>query len=442
MEENIKLVQNALALALEAGADKARVTLNKSTEDLVATLNGEVDKVTHCEDCSLSFALFADGRYGSFSTNKLDGDALKDFLRTAVGIVRMMAPDPCRDLPEPDRCCKDAITGREMDLSDPSYEDLTPESRSRMALDAAVFGKVDEDGFKLISEEGEYSDSRYETVIMDSQGLKCLHTEDNFDYGVEVTIEAGGEKYSGYWWDSSSRCSALKARGCGETAVRKAVSQIGSQPSDSIRTNMVVESDVASKLVSPLLNALNAYSIQQNNSFLTDSLGVRRFAEGMTLVDVPHIKGQTCSKLFDSEGVATKEAPIIEQGVVRQYFVNSYMSAKLGMQATVEDATRAKLLPWPEAGLDRNAILRKCGSGILVTEFNGGNSNSSTGDFSYGVEGFIFEDGRITRPVSGMLVTGNFIGLWNRLIAAGDDARPCMSKLIPTLAFSEVDFSG
>ena len=133
---------------------------------------------------------------------------------------------------------------------------------------------------------------------------------------------------------------------------------------------------------------------------------------------------------------------IIEAGVVKEYFINSYMAGKLQMTPTVEDATRPKVLPWPCAGLDRDAILRRCGSGILVTDFNGGNSNPVTGDFSYGIEGYLFEDGRIVRPVSGMLMTGNLLTLWSRLLAAGDDARPCQSKLIPTLAFEDVAFSG
>jgi PmbA protein len=82
-----------------------------------------------------------------------------------------------------------------------------------------------------------------------------------------------------------------------------------------------------------------------------------------------------------------------------------------------------------------------CGSGILVTGFNGGNNNSATGDFSYGIEGFAFEDGVIVGPVREMLITGNFISLWNHLIAAGTDSRPCKINAIPTLAFSDVDFS-
>ena len=461
-EKELQFVREALALARQAGAQKARATLSKSEEDLVATLDGEVDRVTHCADRSLSLALFVDGRFGSYSTNKLERTALEGFIRRAVAATRMVAGDPCRDLPDPARCCRDAVTGDELGLVDPSRDTLTPADRQQVALDASVFAasfrgsqpsgeaaavstaqaKTENTDYQIISEEGEYSDSIYETVVMDTNGLCCAHSETSFDYGVEITVESDGEKYSGYWWDASSHRSELDAAACGRAALARAVAQIGSEPAPSGRYTAVIDAEMASKMVSPLLRALSGYSIQQNNSFLMDSLGQQRFPEGLTILDVPRIPGQTCSKYFDSEGVATAEAPIIERGVVREYFINTYMANKMGMAPTIEDATRPKVLPWPEAGLDRDAILRRCGSGILVTDFNGGNSNPVTGDFSYGIEGYLFEEGRIVRPVSGMLMTGNFLELWSRLVAAGDDARPCQTKLVPTLAFAEVDFSG
>ena len=461
-EKELQFVREALALARQAGAQKARATLSKSEEDLVATLDGEVDRVTHCADRSLSLALFVDGRFGSYSTNKLERTALEGFIRRAVAATRMVAGDPCRDLPDPARCCRDAVTGDELGLVDPSRDTLTPADRQQVALDASVFAasfrgsqpsgeaaavstaqaKTENTDYQIISEEGEYSDSIYETVVMDTNGLCCAHSETSFDYGVEITVESDGEKYSGYWWDASSHRSELDAAACGRAALARAVAQIGSEPAPSGRYTAVIDAEMASKMVSPLLRALSGYSIQQNNSFLMDSLGQQRFPEGLTILDVPRIPGQTCSKYFDSEGVATAEAPIIERGVVREYFINTYMANKMGMAPTIEDATRPKVLPWPEAGLDRDAILRRCGSGILVTDFNGGNSNPVTGDFSYGIEGYLFEEGRIVRPVSGMLMTGNFLELWPRLVAAGDDARPCQTKLVPTLAFAEVDFSG
>ena len=437
-DQELDFVREALRMAQDAGAQHARATLSKSEEDLVATLDGEVDRVTHCADRSLSLALFVDGRFGSYSTNKLDPAALEGFIARAVAATRMVAEDPCRKLPDPARCCHDALTGDELGLVDPSRASLSPADRRDMAIKAAAFGSDS----RIISEEGEYSDSIYETVVMDTNGVCCRHSETSFDYGVEITIESDGEKYSGYWWDASSRLAELDAPACGREALARAVGQIGSEPAPGGRYTAVIDAEMASKLVSPVLRALSGYSIQQNNSFLMDSLGRQVFPEGLSILDVPRIPGQTCSKYFDSEGVATVEAPIVERGVVKQYFINTYMAGKMQMAPTVEDATRPKVLPWPVAGLDRDAILRRCGRGILVTDFNGGNSNPVTGDFSYGIEGYLFEDGRIVRPVSGMLMTGNFLALWSRLVAAGDDARPCQTKLVPTLAFEEVDFSG
>lgn len=439
--EEMQLTRECVEYALSQGASAVRITLTKSVENLVATLDGEVDKVTRCADRSMSIALFADGRYGSFSINKLERKALFRFIREAIETVRMFAPDEFRGLPDAGRCCKTAVSGLEMELYDPAWESVTPEDRVRMALEACVTGRTDD--VRLISEEGEYSDSVYDTYVIDSQGLECRHTETSFDYGVEVTIEdAEGNKYSDYWWTAAPMLKDYDASSCGQIAVRRASGQIGAVPAKSGRYNMVIGAEVASRLVSPLLGALNANSIQQGNSFLVGSEGKQLFSEGFTLMDEPWRKGESGAKLFDSEGVATQTAPIIENGVVKRYFVNTYMSAKMGIKPTLEEAVRPRLCGWPSDGLDRNSLMEICGNGILVTDFNGGNCNMTTGDFSYGISGQVFENGKPVRPVHEMLITGNFLELWQHLIAAGSDFRPCATRLVPSLAFSDVDFSG
>jgi len=80
--------------------------------------------------------------------------------------------------------------------------------------------------------------------------------------------------------------------------------------------------------------------------------------------------------------------------------------------------------------------------GILVTGFNGGNCNSSTGDFSYGIEGCLIENGKLTQPISEMNITGNMLTLWSNLREIGNDPRLNSSWRIPSLAFDGVDFSG
>lgn len=438
------LAARCLETARAKGAQKARVTLNKSCMDLIGTLNGEVDKVSHCLDRSISIALFVDGKYGSFSINRLEESALDEFIEKAVATARLLAEDPCRDLPAPARTATDATDGRELGLYDDACLDMDSDKRLEIALGASIFKETAPgEGWTLISEEAEYSDSVFDTLVIDTQGLYCRHTETSFEYGVEMTVQdAAGDRFSGYWWNSSPRLVDLRAGGICARALSRAVAQIGPKGLRSGKYRCVIDGECASKVVTPLLSALGAYAVQQKNSFLCDRLGEKVFHEGLAVRDCCRRQGETGSRLFDSEGVATSEHDIISGGVVKEYFINTYMSAKMDMAPTVEDAIRPRVMPWPEAGLDREEIMRRCGDGILVTGFNGGNSNPATGDYSFGIEGFAFKDGRIIHPVREMLMTGNLVELWNGLIAAGDDARVCMSKLIPTLAFENVDFSG
>ncbi len=433
----IELARKCLESAMTKGAQKVRVTLNKNIMDLAGTLNGELDKTSHCLDRSLSINLIVDGRFGSFSTNRIEDT--DGFLDKAIEKVRMLAQDQYRDLPASERTAKDALTGTELGLCDPDYPNTDADRRIETALKASIFKSRPEG---LVSEEAEYSETISDTLILDSQGLYCRHTETGFDYGVEMTVEdKQGNKFSGYWWDASVWRNKLDTSVICPKALERARAQMDPRPFKSGKYNMVIDSEVASRVVSPVLSALSAYAVQQNNSFLTGKVGQKVFPDGLTIIDDCRIAGQSGSRLFDSEGVATKTVPIIENGVVKQYFINTYMAGKMGMEPTLESAIRPRVKGWPQPGLDRQSILEMCGSGILVTGFNGGNSNSSTGDFSYGIEGFAFKDGKILHPVREMLITGNFLTLWNNLTAAGEDARSCMSKLIPTLAFSNVDFS-
>lgn len=443
MEEE-KIVRECIRMALGKGADKVRVTLDKSVMDLVGILDGKVDKVTRCLDRSLTINLFAGAHYGSFSTNNLDPEELDAFLDRALRMTKVMAEDKFRNLPARERICTSAIDGEELEMFDKSIQESRPEGRKAMALEASVQGRCAlPEGVKLISEEGEYSEELDETLVMDSEGLYACHRETAFEYGVEVTVQdRHGNRYSSFWWESSPFLNNLDYKTVGQIACDKAASQIDPVEMDSFKGRMVLTPDCSYKLVNPLFGALSGSAIQQHNSFLDGKLGQKVFSEGLTIVDLPQRKGHGGCRLFDSEGVLTMDHTVIEKGVIKEYFLNTYMAGKMQMQPTVEDVTAPLLQAWPREGLTRDDLLGLCGEGILVTEFNGGNYDSATGDFSYGIEGFAFKDGRITHPIHEMLITGNYITLWNNFLAAGSDWRPCLTKSIPSLAFDNVDFNG
>ena len=483
-KEEKQLTRDCLAMALEAGAEKARASLSKNTMNIVATLDGEVDKVTSCLDRSISLNLYVEGRYGTFSTNKLDRESLRAFICKAVGTTRMLAADACRDLPDPARTAKDASKGNELGICDSAWSSVTPDQRIAFALENCAHrwladGRVAPakffeqapcvavarrnnnsvsraQGWKLISEEGEYSDSEYFNYVVDTRGLEVLHSETSFEFFTELTIQdTRGRKYSGGWWEAAPLLKDFHPEKVAPAALEEAVMQIGPKACPSGKYRAVIDSEVSQKVLNPILGALNAFNIQQKNSFLTDALGKRLFPEGLDIMDMPRIPGEACGKMFDSEGVATSNHYIVKDGVVQEYFVNTYMANKLGIAPTIEDATRPYIPVFMREGFrtgdgsafipaeaDRQCLMSACGDGILITDFCGGNSNPATGDFSYAIQGYRFENGRIVHPVREMLITGNILTLWSGLLAAGADARRCRAKLTPTLAFDNVDFSG
>ena len=441
--KDIALAKECLEFALRSGAVNVRITLNKSITDLVGMLNGEVDKVSHSLDRSLQIALFVDGRYGAFSSNRLDKDQLEEFVLKAIGTVRMLEEDKFRKLPDAGRKAKDALTGMEPGLFDPACEGVDEVFRRKMAMDLSIWKDKDslERGFTILSEEAEYSDTVSDMLVIDSDGLYARHCETSFEIGTEFTIAApDGRLFSGYWWDASWKLAGLDPAACARKALERTVEQMNPEAVQGGKYSVVVDSECASRLLSPVLSALGGFAVQQNNSFLSDDLGKKVFAECMTLVDLPLEKGATGARLFDSEGVATREMPVIDHGVVKTFFLNTYIAAKMGMEPTVEDSTRVKLMPVGDCR-NKEELMAAVGEGILITGFNGGNSNSATGDFSYGIEGFYFRDGCIVHPVRELLMTGNFKTLWNSLSLVADDARPCLVKQIPSLVFSSVDIS-
>ena len=458
-EEETRIADRSVALAVEAGASAVQVTLDKARTEIYALLDGELDNIRQTGDRALTFKVYADGRYGVFSTNRLEESSIRDLLVKAVQNVRMLAPDRFRKLPAKEDTANDAVRGDEMGLVWYGYDTVTADEKLAMAKNVSVFAEFREAApdrnWKVVSEEVEYNNTLTDTYLTNSDGIHCRHTETSFEVCAQVTVEDNaGDKYSGFWWDYSISPEKVRASDCGHKAVMQAVSQIDPVNVDGGRQVMVVSNRIAGRLLQPVLDALGGRAIQQKSSFLTDSLGKQIFSKGLNIMDMPREKGKCGAILFEQDGRACLNREIITDGVVMEYFISTYMSGKLDMPATSECANRPVVKPFISSKLVEGQdnvsvsgsigeaeILGLCGSGILVTDFNGGNCNAATGDFSYGVEGLLFENGKVTAPICNMLITGNIVELWNNLIAAGNDPLDGMSRQVPTVAFKDVNFS-
>jgi PmbA protein len=159
----------------------------------------------------------------------------------------------------------------------------------------------------------------------------------------------------------------------------------------------------------------------------------------LTVADDPFVKRGQNSRLFDGEGIAARPLPVIEKGVLRTFFIDTYYGRKLGMAPTTGSPSNS-VFELGDKGPDD--WMKELGRGVLVTGFIGGNSNSSTGDFSAGIQGFYFENGSIVKPVAELNIAGNHLEFWKQLVGLGNDPYEYSSLRSPCLVFEGVSVSG
>ncbi len=435
-DSNKKLAQWAMEYAQKNGCQASRVTLYSGSNTSFELRDAKMDRLKQSAENGLSIQLYVDGRFGTYSTNRLDQKELESFIRNGIDATRYLAEDPSRVLPDPERYYKGGKP--DLQLLDPKLSSIEPDDKVALARVTAeeAMGKDD----RIISVESSYSDGENFSYRLASNGFEGESKSSWYSLVASVSIKGDGDaRPSSYWYDSSLFYDKLIKEGIGQKALERVLRKLGQQKIASGKYTMVLDPTVSSRVLSPMISALYGGSLQQKNSFLLDKLGEKIGNDKLTLIDEPHLIGASGARYFDSEGVATERRPVFENGVLKTYYIDTYSGKKMGVEPTIANPSILILQP---GNKDVNGLIADVDKGIFVTGFNGGNCNSTTGDFSYGVEGFLIENGKLTQPISEMNVTGNMITLWNSLAAVGNDPRLSSSWRIPSLAFEGVDFSG
>ena len=435
-EEKYSLAKWAVNHALENGAQDAKVSIYDSQNSSVEVRDEKIDKLEQSTQSGLSISLYVDKKYSAHSTNRLNNkDELKRFIEEAIAGTRFLAEDEFRTLPDPSLYFK----GEEKDLKtfDSGFLSIDPQEKLNAVfnIEKEVLGKDE----RIISVTASYYDGMSSSVMVTSNGFEGDTARTYYGLNASVSVKGGDARPESYWGESAIFHDKLKAEGIGEIALKRALKKIGQTKIESGKMPMVIENRLASQSLGPLISALSGSAIQQKNSFLVDKLGEKIGSDKLTLVDDPFIISGRGSRLFDGEGLALKKRVIFEKGVLKSYYIDTYYGKKLKMDPTSGSTTNLVIEPGDRSMEEMIASLDR---GILITGFNGGNTNGSTGDFSYGIDGFLVEKGKIIKPVSEMNITGNMKQLWMNLVEVGNDVYKNSSWRMPSLKFKDIDFSG
>ena len=434
------LAEQTVRQAQALGAHEASVSVSRSSELSLVRRAGKIEQATQATSRGLSVSLLVDDRFSTHSTSDLRPEAIATFLARAVAATRVLEPEPERRQADLALCGRGS-TDAELDGLDATYPDLTVEARraAAEALEATVDALPNRAQIK--SATVYLGDSSDEGVRVMSNGFSGARSGTGFGAGVELTLEEPGGRRpeATAWYSAMHRADIPDAASIAAEAWRKAAERLGSKPAPSGRYPMLLQNQAVGRILGVLGGPLSGSELHQQRSFLAGRKGRAIAATNLTLRDVPNIPRGLGSRPWDGDGLIAKEMPVIEAGLLQNYYISTYYGRKLGMAPTSGGRSNWVVTPGTRSPAALMAELPSC---IVVTGFLGGNSNGLTGDFSFGIQGLLVEHGEVVAHLSEMNVSGNIEGVLGRLLEPADDVWTWSGCRSPSLLFDDVQFSG
>lgn len=164
-------------------------------------------------------------------------------------------------------------------------------------------------------------------------------------------------------------------------------------------------------------HSLEATSVARGQSVFTGKLGQKIASDVVTAIDDGTMFNEWGSTNIDDEGNETKCNVLIENGILKGYLIDDRNSRIMKMPST-GSGRRESYRFSPTSRMTNTFIqngkstfediIKNTKYGIFCKSMGGGSVNPVTGEFNFSVsEGYLVEDGKITKPVRGATLIGN-----------------------------------
>jgi PmbA protein len=423
---------------LKAGANDCRVSLSKRRLVNINYRDRKPEVIKEATTKNLNLEVFINKRYANQSTPDFRQSTLAGFIKDVIESAKIMEEDPFRTLPDPKY-----YEGRstvDLQLTDPDYGSLTPEDRHKM-VKTVENACLEKGGDKVISVEASEYDENYEEFIKTSNGFEGSVQNTYCEAGASMTAQDEGDRRpQGYNYIGCRYRSDLPSlEEVGTTAAVRTFDLMGGKKIATTKIPIILENRGAARVLSGLVNPLSGNAIQQKRSFLADKKGQSIASKLFTITDDPFIPRGLGSMHYDGDGFPARKRDIFKEGVVNEFLVDWYYSRKLGWEPTSGSVSNIIIPPGTRSVEE---IIRDLGRCIFITGYIGGNSNSTTGDFSVGIIGKLYEKGQFVQNVAEMNIADNHLNFWKKLVEVANDPWKYSQAILPSLVFEDVVVSG
>lgn len=430
-----QLAEDVIRRARAAGASQAEVAASIDTGLNVNVRLAEVETVEHTRDRGFGLTVYFGKRKGSASTADLNPDSIQATLDQACAIARYTEEDEAAGLADAERM---ATQFPDLDLWHPWRIDTEG---------AIALGKQIEDAGRShagITNSDGASVQMGEAVAVYANSHGFLGRERGTRHSLSLSLIAGDEEgmQRDYWYDSvRSADDFMSAASLGDKAAQRTLSRMGARSLSTRQSPVMFAPEVARGLIGHLIGAVSGGALYRRASFLLDHAGKQIMPSWLNIVERPFLMRGQGSSVFDAEGVATRDSSLIENGVLARYVLGSYSARKLGLASTGNAGGIHNLIV--ETGQDDfAAMLKRMGTGLLVTEVMGQGVSTVTGDYSRGAAGFWVENGQIAYPVEEITIAANLRDMYANIVAVGADVDPRSHILTGSILLEQMTIAG
>lgn len=435
--------------ACQSGATDAEVLAVSTREFSVEVRMGVIEKLQEASSCGLGLRVLVAGRQASCSTSDLSEAAITELIGQAVEMAHATSVDEAAILPDSSSAAsrQDSLPLSLADPAIPQMETVEKIELARRTEDAARSSDP-----RITNSEGAACTTIERSVVLHtSRGLGGQYSTTQCGLAVAPIARANGQMQVGYWGDRQCQLAALESpEEIGREAARRATRKLGATKIPTCVVPVIFEAEAAAALLRDLFEAVNGTAIYRRASFLVGKLGEVVASPLVTIIDDGRLPGALGSRPFDSEGCLTQRTPVIEQGRLEHYLLNTYTGRKLQLPTTgnatrtltgppVVGASNFYLAPGP---LTPTEIIASLDRGLYVTDLIGFGFNPVTGDYSRGAAGWWIERGEWIHPVEEVTIAGNLDEMLRGVEQVGNDLRFRGKIAAPTLRVERMTISG
>jgi PmbA protein len=433
--------EELVALALKAGADSADAVVVRSRSTSVSVRLGKVEQTDASEGDDFSLRVFIGKQVASVSANP--GFDLKVLAERAVAMARVSPEDPYAGLADEADLARSIV---DLELFDPTEVSSEMLREAALAMEATALGI---DGVSNSAGAGA-SAGMGGMVLVTSHGFSGSYMASRFSRSVGVIAGEGTRMERDHDFDSRLYYNELDTpEEIGRRAGERVVKRINPRqvPTDKDVT-VVFDPRVARGFVGHIAGAINGASVARKTSFLRDRMGEQVLKSGLNITDDPLKVRGSASRPFDGEGVRGEKLAMIEDGVLKHWFLSSSAARELGLHTNGRGArggtsvspTSTNLALEPGT-ISPEDLIRQVGTGFYVTELIGQGVDMITGEYSRGATGFWIENGELTYAVSEVTIASNLKDMFMRVTPASDIDRK-FGVAAPTIAIEGMTLAG